>query len=463
MSSSLRLFLAVFLTTALAGAANEQTHPPETEKWFPSQIAPVQEIAVTLSSTNFEMIRDLAAVLAEKNKKEPSKAIQLRVFYPESFEPLADQMKSTSATELENLKKSIEQKTDKNFADQVKYHAFNYLQFPWINDLGESFWIREKEGKDKKAERPWKRSFVDLNPGNRRAPASSKSKWPLDSKAIFESSLPLEEPQFLRDSLRTVYQWESTQLPVVVQDIEFSSLGNRGSNLIILPEGTALVGSSAPSEMKTLLETLTGKKVLVADTEFMDTKNISYLFNVVPSNNPCGYTLLKTDVVWGAELAKLGHHKNSHKNNKYSAFVNEKIKSSQKQIDAGAEMLAKHLKETKACENLATITLPVLPVVPDFEEYTEAMREDYELPGLRLSTPSTAFLNLNGSLVLSNFAESPQKFRKNLRELTLKQLEKAGYSSGQIHFIQPPGEDENAGGLRNAALVLRAGPMSVSN
>lgn len=466
-------------------ATPAESHPVR----FESALAPPNELILSFSKSNANSLLDLGRMIVDQNKR--GKKIQLSIFVPESFEPLGDRNKSQVPRELENFKKELAKK-DKVFAEQVKYRNYSYLQFPWVRDLGESYW-RKKEDKT------WMRGFLDLNPGNR-APAPSSKKWPLDSKSIFKGNLPLEEPQFLRQSLKAAYDWELSQLPVVKQDLEFETLGNRGSNMIVLPDGSLVLGSSAPAEMKALLEKLSGKKTLVLPTGFLQVKDVSQLFALLPAQNSCGFALAKADLLWGLELKKNEHttsesleeslfyfaKKDAAKSGsplglkafeaqrdprryggtdtlenhagevRYYDYVVQKSLDAQTQIDAGAESLALYMKDNKICASLETLPLPVLPAFPEIADYLESLGESFENDSFSLSTPSPALLVLGEEIVMSDFSNSPEKYRATLKDLTLKQFAKLGLKDSQVHFIRPPYDSEGVGSLLSATLVLRS-------
>lgn len=459
---------------------------------FTTNLDPATDLIMTLTQLNSDSILDLAHVLASL----PSE-VTLHIFYPQSFDALAARQMPKVSGVLERLKKDL--KKIPRALEKTQFHPHVYLQYSWIQDVGEPFWFQGPE------QATWRRGFLDLNRGNR--PLAGES-WPLDSKTILARGLPVEEPLLLVDALKTVFSFELLRLPLVPVQFDTETLGNQGGNLEILPGRFPLVGPAAPTAMRTLLDSLSGKKSLVFSSRQIQPAFTDQLFAIVPSATTCGFSLAVASPLSGLVTQRGLSVRRTHleesvaeslfffaKNSelKLDARVQlkdfnpqreprryreseanedlagqmrvldlmvQKVLQAEAEIIKAATLVQSTLKNEKVCADLELISLPVVAVMPSDAD-AEAGEEPEDF-ALQFYTPISGLVVLGAHLILGDFENSPAATRKELKTWTLDALEKGKIKAEHIHFVRAGFYGEGMGSIHSGTLVLRR-PSEIVN
>lgn len=457
---------------------------------FTSNLDMAKDVFISLTADNGESVVDLAKALAviNKNQNHPTRLV---VLFPESFGPLAMKQKPQVFDQVQKLKRDL--KRAKLPVSLVEFQPHKYLQYSWLQDLGEFFWYQKAESKT------WDLGFLDVNRGNR---PLRQEEWPLDSKTIFKNELPLEEPLLLVHALKQFLNFEILRLPPIKRGLEFESLGNQGGNLEILPGGIPLLGDGAPSELVKFVEEVSGKKPVSVPVRFLQVPQVDQVFSIIPSSHSCGFSLLAASPLWGAQIQKSERFKKSKQDERMAETLFFFAKSSdvnldkrlstadfdmsreprkyrpedlgedfpemsryfdvmvrrtllaQADIEAGVAAIRSRLKTEKLCDNLDVIEVPVLASFPGMEDYFEPDATD-ESPPMVFQTATPNLLVINGNLIMANFDQSPARYASILRQQTLKQLEAAKISAKQVHFVRAGSYVDGTGSIHSGTLVLR--------
>lgn len=450
---------------------------------FPHLLDPATDVVMTLSATNAPSILGVAKVL-EKS------AVTLWVLYPESFDPLTGAQKPRVARALADLQKDLKAAAPKL---RVEYQGHPYLQYPNPQDLGTFFWYAEKD--------VWRAGFADFNRGGRPLKAES---WPLESARIFKAELPLEEPLLLVDRLKTIFHAELLRLPAPARDFDESLAANHGGNAALLPGGVLVTGASMPEAPRAELARWTGAAAHTLATGFLQQPLLSQAYAFVPAAGPCGYALvvasplaglelrrgeafrkrdlderlletvfyfakkadaLKAEGPWRLEDFDLGRTPRAYRGEeageefagqtRYFDFVVQKTLRAEDEIQRAARGLADALKSRKACAQLTRIPVPVIAFFADEDEYFEGENGVGVEGRAQLLSPTPNLAVVGAEVLMGDFENSPEIYRKELRERTQKALEAGGVPRDRQHFIPSGFYNEGLGSLGGGLLVRR--------
>lgn len=456
---------------------------------FPSVLDPVQDVIVTMTATNSNSILELAQVMA----KIQSKA-RLVVLTPESFDPLVGKQKSR----VDQLQKLLQRDLGKAVAQQIpiEFHAMPYLQYSWPQDLGKFFYFQDAESKK------WRLGFFDLNRGNRNL---KSERWPVDSKQLFKDELPLEEPQLVVDRLKSLLKFEILRLPNITREFADELSVNHGANVEIAPGGFAIVGTSAPPEMRAPLEQGTGHPALQLETGFSQSGLLNVNYALVPSGTPCGISLLVASPLLGlqarqnesstaaeiklkefyaetlfyfAKSAKIkidasmrsadfDLHREARRyvdreasetfvgQIRYLDFVVLKTLKAEAEIEKSVAIAQSYFKTQKICGSLAVIRVPVLAQVVEPGEYFEDENGVGTDSRLQYYSPITNLLVIDGHLIMGDFKNTPGNRGSELKTMTQKALTEGRVPRDRQHFISSDFYNEGLGSIGSAALIRR--------
>lgn len=457
---------------------------------LPSNLDPVTDVLTTLTLNNAETVTDLAKIISDMNKVR-STAITFTVFFPESFVGLAPNQKPQVLVQVERIKKEL--KKQLSSIDFIQFKPHPYLQYSWIQDIGEPVWIRQSEKSN------WTQALLDINRGNR--PLVTEN-WPLEAKAILKAELPQEEPLLIGFAIGETFDFSFLRVPASPKNESFEKLENHGGDLEVLPGGTPVIGSQATAEIRTFIEEQTKKSALVVPTGFLQSTQVDQLFAIVPSRQKCGFSLVAASPLAGLLIQKDESFRKSHlteqmtetlfffakspavkletaklkdfeltreprkyrqseihdefvDTNRYIDFIVQKSLAAQSEVEKGIALIRERLKAQKVCENVEVIEVPVIAAVPGQTDYFDSVTEGLEESAIHFLTPTPNLVVLDQQLVLANFSNSPSKFRAALQEQTLKAFEAAKIPRQNVHFIRAQSYNEEMGSVHSATLVLR--------
>ena len=466
---------------------NERLKPLATvpaERKFPTLLDPVTDVVMTLTGSNAESIRGVARVLA---KNAPT--VKLWVFFPESFDPLNPKQKPRVAKTLADLQKDLKKEAA---GVHVEYQTHPYLQYPNPQDLGQFFWYLEQK--------TWRTGFVDFHRGGRELKTEI---WPLENAKIFKAELPLEEPLLLVDRLKTNFGAEILRLPVPARDFGDAIAANHGGNAVLLPGKILVVGASLAEAPRAMLAQWTGAHALTVATRFLQQPLLSQAYAFVPATGPCGYALvvaspleglqvrqkesfkkgdlderiletvfyfaknpnLNADGVWKVEDFELTRAPRTYRERetgddfvgqpRFFDFVVQKTLQAEAEIQTSARELRAALKARKLCADLPVLRVPVIAFVADENEYFDGENGVGADGRAQMLSPTTNLVSVGPDVLMGDFQNSPEPYRKELRERTQKALETGGVPRERQHFLPSEFYNESLGSLGGGLLLLR--------